>query len=357
MVDNNDITNFIAQTIEIGGLYCVGCDKDKFIMSEDKPVTMKLSEDEKARPLAIYGTMCPDAYIVNPFNEGEASAAISNWYYSTRNLTISAILVKTIIRVLEAGYRAHGKDAKEEDGDALCAKYLGKYTSKIDEKMLKEFTSLSNSLQEFCSIFYNKSKRTCRLNCLIFKPSAREHYTNIRKSSWEVFEHITKSVLNCKSVDEFDYEPENPNIPLFESFINIYVEVMKRLEEAAKLVDIDLSNWENIKKFLPYIDQYYQQAKWCTDSINHVKGMYTDPVTNNTRTINNTNGDVLPVGFGQPAGIQPVIQNNTNDVLPPGFGQPAMPPQAPAVMMPQPQNNTGDVLPPGFGQQPYGYRY
>ena len=132
---------------------------------------------------------------------------------------------------------------------------------------------------------------------------------------------------------------------------------MKRLEEAAKLVDIDLSNWETIKKFLPYLDQYYQQAKWCTDSINHVKSMYAETATNNTRTINSTNGDVLPVGFGQPTGMQPVAQSNINDVLPPGFGQPTMPTPAPVVMMPQPQNNTGDVLPPGFGQMPqYGYR-
>ena len=148
MVNNEDIINFIAQTIEIGGLFKVSCDSDKFIMADDKPVMMKLSEDDKARPLAIYGTMNSDAYIVNPFNEGEASASISNWYYSSRNLTIGAIIVKIIIRVLEAGARAHGKNAKEEEGDALCAKYLGKYTSKIDDKMLKEFTSLSNSLQE-----------------------------------------------------------------------------------------------------------------------------------------------------------------------------------------------------------------
>lgn len=362
MVDNNDITNFIAQTIEIGGLYSVGCDKDRFIMSEDKPVTMKLSEDAAARPLAVYGTMCADAYIINPFNEGEASAAISNWYYSTRNLTISAILVKTIIRILEAGQRAHGKNAKEEDGDALCAKYLGKYTSKIDEKMLKEFTSLSNSLQEFCSIFYNKSLRTCKLNCLIFKTNAREHYTNIRKSSWEVFEHITKAVLGCKSISEFDYEPENPNIPVFESFINIYVELMKRLETAAKLVDIDLSNWETIKKFLPYLDQYYQQAKWCTDSINHAKNMYAETANRGAvgTTVTNLTGDVLPTGFGQVPGVQPVIQNNTNDVLPPGFGQPTgIQPFTPVPSVPTPvvQNNTGDVLPPGFGQvMPYGYR-
>lgn len=313
MVDNDDITNFIAQTIEVGGLYNVTADKDKFIMADDKPVTMKLSEDDQARPLAVYGTMNSDAYIINPFNEGEASASISNWYYSTRNLSLGAIMVKTIIRILEAGYRAHGKGAKEEKGDALCAKYLGKYTSKIDEKMLKEFTSLSNSLQEFCSIFYNKSKRTCTFNCLIFKKSAREHYTNIRKGSWEVFEHITKAVLDCKGVEDFDYTPENLNIPVFESFINIYVELLRRLEKPAMLVDIDLSNWKTIKEYLPYIDSYYQQAKWCTDSVNHTKGMYENTCTGNCGSCsscnNSSTASAKPTGSTLPDWVW---QNNTS---------------------------------------------
>ena len=363
MVNNEDIVSFIAQTIEIGGLFKVSCDSDKFIMADDKPVMMKLSEDDKSRPLAIYGTMNSDAYIVNPFNEGEASASISNWYYSSRNLTIGAIIVKIIIRILEAAARAHGKNAKEEEDDALCAKYLGKYTSKIDDKMLKEFTSLSNSLQEFCSIFYNKSKRTCKLNCLIFKQSAKEHYSNVRKASWEVFEHIAKAILGCKNIDEFDYIPENPNIPVFESFINIYVELMKRLEKPAELVDIDLSNWKTIKEFLPYLDQYYQQAKWCTDSINHTKGMYpADNVTSNSGTCapvqNTTNGDVLPVDFYQntQAPVVPMqmpVNNNSGDVLPPDFFQPNNAP-VPAMMMQQPINTNGDKLPPDFFQ-PLGF--
>lgn len=360
MVNNEDIISFIAQTIEIGGLFKVSCDSDKFIMADDKPVMMKLSEDDKTRPLAIYGTMNSDAYIVNPFNEGEASASISNWYYSSRNLTIGAIIVKIIIRILEAAARAHGKNAKEEEDDALCAKYLGKYTSKIDDKMLKEFTSLSNSLQEFCSIFYNKSKRTCKLNCLIFKQSAKEHYSNVRKASWEVFEHIAKAILGCKNVDEFDYIPENPNIPVFESFINIYVELMKRLEQPAELVNIDLSNWRTINEFLPYLDQYYQQAKWCTDSINHTKGMYPeDNCTSNSGTcapVQNTtaNGDVLPVDFYQNTQQvpvvpmqMPVVNNNSGDVLPVDFFQ--NPQQAPAMMQ-KPISANGEVLPPDFYQ-------
>lgn len=359
MVNNEDIISFIAQTIEIGGLFKVSCDSDKFIMADDKPVMMKLSEDDKTRPLAIYGTMNSDAYIVNPFNEGEASASISNWYYSSRNLTIGAIIVKIIIRILEAAARAHGKNAKEEEDDALCAKYLGKYTSKIDDKMLKEFTSLSNSLQEFCSIFYNKSKRTCKLNCLIFKQSAKEHYSNVRKASWEVFEHIAKAILGCKNVDEFDYIPENPNIPVFESFINIYVELMKRLEQPAELVNIDLSNWKTINEFLKYLDSYYQQAKWCTDSINHTKGMYPeDNCTSNSGTcapVQNTTGDVLPVDFYQNAQQAPammVIQQPTStngEVLPPDFYQPNNAP-VPAMMMQQPINTNGDKLPPDFFQ-------
>ena len=272
MVNNDDIVNFIAQTIEVGGLFTVTKDDNKFIMIDGEQVKHKLVDDVEARPLAIYGTMAPNAYIVNPFNEGEASQSITNWYYSTRNITIARVLGKLIMRVLAAGLRSHGKNAKEEEGDALCAKYLGKYAGKVDEKMIKEFESLKGSINEMANIFYNKSLRKCTFNCLIFKQNTRSHYTNIRKGSWEVFEYITKKILGItKDMSEFDYTPDNPNIPVFESFINIYVILLERLEEPAKLIDIDLSNWKTIKQYLLYLDQYYQQAKWCTDSINHMK--------------------------------------------------------------------------------------
>lgn len=275
MVNNDDIVNFIAQTIEVGGLFTVTKDDNKFIMIDGEQVKHKLVDDVEARPLAIYGTMATNAYIVNPFNEGEASQSISNWYYSTRNITLARILGKIVMRILAAGLRSHGKNATEEEGDALCAKYLGKYAGKVDEKMIKEFESLKGAINEMANIFYNKSLRKCVFNCLMFKQNARAHYTNIRKGSWEVFEHITKAVLGItrKDNDDFDRTPDNPNIPVFETFINMYVMILERLEEPAKLIDIDLSNWKVIKQYLPYLDQYYQQAKWCTDSINRMKTM------------------------------------------------------------------------------------
>lgn len=340
MVNNDDIVNFIAQTIEIGGLFTVTKDENKFIMIDGEQVKHKLVDDVEARPLAIYGTMATNAYIVNPFNEGEASQSITNWYYSTRNITIARILGKLVMRVLAAGLRSHGKNATEEEGDALCAKYLGKYAGKVDEKMIKEFESLKGSINEMANIFYNKTKRKCVFNCLIFKQSSRTHYTNIRKGSWEVFDYITTKLLGIvrPDKDDFDWTPDNPNIPVFESFINIYVMLLERLEEPAKLIDIDLSNWKVIKQYLPYLDQYYQQAKWCTDSINHMKTMCENS-SNTCATCGSCTGTGTSAPDLPPAVVSTI--NRMNGAY------------APRVMM-QPTNTVNSDLPPTVRQKMVG---
>ncbi len=348
MVNNDDIINFIAQTIEIGGAFTVTTNDDKFIMrNDDEVITLKPVDGEEPRKLAIYGTKNPDVFIVNPFNEGEATQAISNWYYSSRNTLISVILIKTIIRILEAGFRSHGKNAKEEKGDPQCAKYLGKYTSKVDEKMLKEFTSLSSHIHEFASIFYNQSKRIGRFNCLLFKSSAKELYTNVRKASWEVFEEIAKKVLDCKSLDDFEFKPDNPNIPVFESFINIFCLLLEKLEEPAKLAGFDLSNYKVIKSYIPYLDQYHQQAKWCTDSINHLQVSDVSTVSDATNKA---------VAAGVTAGVHssdlpPIVAGNLNRTMMNGVMQPVapMPAYAPSMGM-----TMGSDLPPCVQQSMNG---
>ena len=96
---NNDITNFIAQTIEVGGIYKVSTDENKFISSSEsgEVIEVELPSSEK-RPLAIYGTNNSSVYIINPFNEGESRQAITSWYYHTRNLNISSILLKIMFK-------------------------------------------------------------------------------------------------------------------------------------------------------------------------------------------------------------------------------------------------------------------
>ena len=265
---NNDITNFIAQTIEVGGIYKVGTDENKFICNEDgEVIEVELPSSEK-RPLAIYGTTNSSVYIINPFNEGESRQAITSWYYRTRNLTISSILLKLIFKILEAGLRSNDKKAKHEKDDVLKCKYLGQYTSKVDEKLLKEVSSFISKPSDFLNIYYNKTDKICRVNCILFKEKVRKLYPSFRKQTWEILESLVKKLLDCDDLTVFDYKPDNPNIPVFESFITVYVDLLRRLEKPAKLIDIDLSDWKNIKEYLPYLNEYYKQARWCTDCVN-----------------------------------------------------------------------------------------
>ena len=245
---NNDITNFIAQTIEVGGIYKVSTDENKFISSSEsgEVIEVELPSSEK-RPLAIYGTNNSSVYIINPFNEGESRQAITSWYYHTRNLNISSILLKIMFKILEAGLRSNDKKAKHEKDDVLKCKYLGQYTSKVDEKLLKEVSSFISKPSDFLNIYYNKTDKICRVNCILFKEKVRKLYPSFRKQTWEILESLVKKLLDCDDLKVFDYKPDNPNIPVFESFITVYVDLLRRLEKPAKLIDIDLSDWKNIK--------------------------------------------------------------------------------------------------------------
>lgn len=304
-VNDSDITSFIAQTIEIGGLYRVGTDDDKFIYNTVDNEVLKIALDGGAeKPLAVYGTKCRDAYIVNPFNEGEASRVITSWYYQSRNMTASVVLAKAVIKSLEAGLRANKKGAKLEDNDVLFSKYLGKYVSKVDEKMLKEATALTDKCLDFLTIYYNKTKKRCSINCLIFKETSRQLYPTIRKSTWEVLDAVVKEILGAVDGKLPEWTPDSPNIPVLESTITVFVELMKRLEKPAKLMGLDLSDWANIEKYLPYLDAYYRKARWCVD------------VVNNTRPAQATNAAVNPIAATIPD-LPPVVASNMNRSMAP----------------------------------------
>lgn len=307
---NNDITNFIAQTIEVGGIYKVSTDENKFISSSDsgEVIEVELPSSEK-RPLAIYGTNNSSVYIINPFNEGESRQAITSWYYHTRNLNISSILLKIMFKILEAGLRSNDKKAKHEKDDVLKCKYLGQYTSKVDEKLLKEVSSFISKPSDFLNIYYNKTDKICRVNCILFKEKVRKLYPSFRKQTWEILESLVKKLLDCDDLTVFDYKPDNPNIPVFESFITVYVDLLRRLEKPAKLIDIDLSDWKNIKEYLPYLNEYYKQARWCTDCVNSLAptnantlGVLSDMPQSVVQAMAAQQPAVAPVAYTAPVG-------------------------------------------------------
>ena len=120
---------------------------------------------------------------------------------------------------------------------------------------------------------------------------------------------MVKKLLDCDDLKVFDYKPDNPNIPVFESFITVYVDLLRRLEKPAKLIDIDLSDWKNIKEYLPYLNEYYKQARWCTDCVNSLAptntntlGVLSDMPQSVVQAMAAQQPVVAPVAYTAPVG-------------------------------------------------------
>lgn len=356
-VSNEEITSFIAQTIEIGGYFKVGLDDDKFIYDVRDDGTSKVVEialnGTDVKPLAVYGTKNPNVYIINPFNEGDATQSLINWYNVSRNAMAGSLIVKIMIRVLEAGVRANSKKAKLEEGDTIASKYLGKYASKIDEKMLKELASLTSKIGDFFTIYYHKKEKLCTVNCLLFKDTAMKLFPSIRKQTWEVLRAVFLSILGIDKIDAFDCRPENPNIPLFETTITVYVNLMEHLEQPAKLIGVDLSDWKNIAKYLKYLDAYYQKARWCTDCVNTMPSQTVNSVPMQPQIPRQPIADVPPAVISSMSRratttmpMQPYVSEAIMSDVPPILRQRMVTCAPVPVYAPPVANNMPDDVPP-----------
>lgn len=271
---NDNIISFITGIIELGGAFKVDENPDKLIHSVASGDVCTLPIDGGERKLAAYGSMASDVVIINPFAEGESNTTRATWFYHSRNLLVAALVIKCMRHMIDTAARCHDKKYKETKEDLKVMKFLGKYSTKIDSKMVTEINKITESLDGFITIYYNKKDRKCNLNCLLERDVAelKEIYktSNIRVSSWDVFKAVFHSVIGVKDIKEYQTTPVSANIPVFESFIYLYLNLFDNMRPALQLVDIDASKVEDLKGHLKYLEMYYQKAKWCASTSNVV---------------------------------------------------------------------------------------
>ena len=267
---NDNIINFITGIIELGGAFKVDENPDKLIHSVASGEVCTLPIDGGERQLAAYGSMASDVVIINPFAEGESNTTRATWFYHSRNLLVGALIIKCMRHLIEVAAKCHDKKYKETKDDLKVMKFLGKYANKIDNKLINEVNKITESLDGFITIYYNKKERKCNLNCLLERDVAelKEIYktSNIRVSSWDVLKAVFHSVVGVKDIKEYQTTPVSANIPVFESFIYLYLNLFDNMRAALKLVGIDVDKVDDLKGHLKYLEMYYQKAKWCTST-------------------------------------------------------------------------------------------
>lgn len=336
---NDQITLFLRELIELGGGNEVDTNSEKYIRSVATGDVCEIPQNNQQKKLAVYGTQARDAVIINPFADGELGNMQNMWFYHSRNILMSALLIKIMKHIL--GIAANANNAKKNAGakDETVIKYLGKYAVNVDDKMVKEFSTISANVADFASIYYNKAKRRSEFRCVMFLDSAKSSYTNIRKASWEPLQKILLKVLNVKDIKDFTVAPSSAAIPTFESFVNVYLNVFDAIKEPLKLVDIYVDTTA-IRGHLPQLDLYYNRAKWCSSNTN----IQQAGNTNTSAPWNSTPGPVPASGSlpgPMPAGGMPGPMPATGSMSGP----------VPANGM-RPVSAYGPVSPSSFGAQP-----
>lgn len=262
---NENISTFLKGLLEVGGVHKVEDTPDKYVRNVLSGKIEELPIEAGSRKLAIFGTMANDVIIVNPFAEGESNTTRTTWFYHDRNIAISALLAKAMEHVLTVAARSHNKKAKEEANDQKVIKFVGKYAVNVDNKMVTEFKQVRKNLAEFATIYYNKKKRFSTLNCVLFNEGTPKIHPSVRAGSWDVLKAIFLKVVNVKSLDEFKIEPQNPDMPVFESFCYVFLNVLDNIKPVLELAGVSVDT-EELKGHLKYLSMYQQRAKWCAST-------------------------------------------------------------------------------------------
>lgn len=274
---DSDISEFLSELIELGGVHFVDRDSNKLIRDPDGN-TYTLNNGDRVVDLAVYGSVARDVAIVNPFADGGMNNEQSLWFYSSRNEVLSGLLAKAVMTVIEIIAKANktgstekkGKKGKSEDTTDAIARAAGTYASScallINENMVDEFRLISSDWKNFAKIYYNKSKRRAEFKCSLFSELEKRTLVESKKvkaKDWEPIQSIVLKVLGVEDVGQLVTDAKIHDMPAFDSICRLYVEVLGRLSKPLKtLANIDLDT-SKVEGQLGNLEAYYQKAKWC----------------------------------------------------------------------------------------------
>ena len=268
-IKDEDVSRFLKAIIEIGGINSVDDSPDKYIRrggGDGEPAS--LTVDGISHPLAIYGTRATDAIIINPFAEGDLDASKNVWFYSTRNVVLSGLIVKLMKELIKMGADSHLKKKADKAEQSLEAiKLLEGIVDDIDVSTIKEFDKIAKELRDFIVIHYNKTSKKGEVSCLIFNKVRRKQFPAIRVKSWAVFEKMLANILGTDDMSTFAEGATTVGIPVLETFTKILVKIYKAIKEPLTVIGVNLPQLGELESHVKYLGQYYTCARWCVGSV------------------------------------------------------------------------------------------
>lgn len=302
---DSNVTDFLAAIVTLGHFNYVSDDNQGIIysVSDDKPRTTNV--EGKEVPYYLYGGECPEGVLVNPFAD---TNFYKSWFYNATSRCL-AVNLKGVLRHLlekaaadnqtiktaaksDKSKKKGSKQAAEEASEptaatALELAYLGALGDSIadvDDKVLNELDVVFKQPVLAIAIIWDKKRRECLVSSPLLDKSTRKGFTNVRASTWTTLEKLTRAVLGMKDdedVSAFTYAPTIAGIPVFESFLNIYVNLFARLRKALTMLGVECDELDYIRKHMKFLSEYHAIAKWApsADSIRRVAATATKSAT------------------------------------------------------------------------------
>lgn len=325
-----DVSNFIKAIVELEGIRKVDNTPDKYIRFASDDSQIMESVDGRSIPLAIFGTVASDCLIVNPFAEGSSQGAVENWLMSSSSKMLAMNLTAIMCKLLEVGIASKSKSKEDKSDNRKAIKIIGKLAADIDEKMQKEFKSISSDPLNFFSIFYNNTTKTTDIKCTLYIEARQKGYPSVRKVTWKTLKALMSKVLGTEDLGTLSYKSTLFGCPVFEGFVNVLVNVYDAISHALPLIESEV-NTTTVRGHLKYMEQYYYKARWCMSTVpvpQEQPGMAAPWMPGNQFS-----GAVPAGGYIQPATpIAPMNPSPFTYAVPAGGGY--MIPQQPAYANP-----------------------
>lgn len=283
-----DASAFLQGVIELGGAEYVDDTPDKFIHLLNDPQPIELTVDGEKKKAVLYGSASQtgdNTVLINPYAEGAASATQTTWFYLSRNQILGTCIGKLIHNVLEFTAKRNAvntkvaeglkKKTKTKDKDALDPKVsaailalLAEDANEVDEKMVKEFDTITADRSQFFTIYYNQTKDMGMVSCIIFNEKQRAAYKSVRTKTWSVLTRTICRLFDCTDLSVFNYKPSTLSCKVLESFINILVNVYRKLsefwsqlQEEFNLHDIKIENLNYLENHLGDLPMYQRRGR------------------------------------------------------------------------------------------------
>ena len=363
------VSNFLADLLEIGGLYKVDRNTpDKFIRNQVTGEVERVTNETKSSPLAIYGTYNPDALIINPFSEGESTSVQATWFFSKMNCCLAMNILAMVTKLLQLGIAEAPAPKKKTSSkttiqdittdstlDLKLVNLLSPVVKDIDEKMLTELKLISKPVSNFFTLYFNKKTGCSEATSILVSEVKKKQFDSksVRSKTWTVLETLLLGILGTKDdLSEFIYKPVTSTCRVFEGFSHLLVKIYSRLNEYSQLLIGKTFDTCELESHLTYFEKYAKLASWCHGPMifDDQKATTTTPLTQMTTPMPVPANPIYnPMNPMQPIPVnpmQPMPMNPMQPTMQPvsmvGYASPM--PMQPINQMYNPQPQPADGL-------------